>query len=279
MARSDHAAAGSLQRFFYEVTEGARRQGNVVFALIFRELKTRSGSEGHGLFSLVGILLEPAIGTLIMTGFYYLLRRQEVQGVHIILFLTISMTTFSVVRRSIATIPRTIRSNRAFYAFPNVKPFDAVLARFILETVLTILGGAILLFLIWWFLDLSIDMDWLLHGFGIFTILLVWSFGISLFIGVYGTRFPMLFKSIQLTSRGLMFLSAVIHPVSELPVEAQYYIGWNPIAHGMELMRQYLLGMTPFQDISLNYLIAWAAATLFLGFLSYYVNRLKVIER
>ena len=279
MAHSDRPAAGGPQRFLYELSEGARRQANVVFALIFRELKTRSGQDGYGLYSLAGIMIEPAVGTLIMTAFYYLLRRDEVQGIDIVLFLTVSMTSFTVVRRAIATIPRTIRSNRAFYAFPNVKPFDAVLARFILETVLTIMGGAVLLFLIWWFLDLAIDMDWFLHGFGIFAILLVWSFGISLFIGVYGTRFPVLFKAIQLASRGLMFLSAVVHPLSELPPEAQYYISWNPIAHGMELMRKYFLGMQPFQDVSLGYVVTWAAATLFLGFLSYYVNRRKVIER
>ena len=75
------------------------------------------------------------------------------------LFLTVSMTAFSIIRRSIATIPRTIKSNRAFYAFPNVKPFDAVAARFLIEFTLTIAGGGLLLFFIWWFLDLTIDMS------------------------------------------------------------------------------------------------------------------------
>ena len=68
------------------------------------------------------------------------------------------------------------------------------------------------------------------------------------------------------------------HP-GELPPEAEYYISWNPIAHGMELLRLYLLGMPAFQGASLNYLLGWAAGAIFLGFLSYYVNRQKVIQR
>lgn len=279
MTHSNHAPPGSLSRFFYEISEGSRRQGNVIFALIFRELKTRSGQDGRGLFSLVSVVIEPAVGTAAVAAFFYLLRRQEVQGVSIILFLAISMTAFTIIRRAIASIPKSIRSSRAFYAYPNVKPFDAILASFILETTLTIMGGAILLFLIWWFMDLTIRINWFLHGFGILAALLALAFGTSLFIGVYGTRFPVIYKGIQLFSRGLMFLSAVIHPASELPVQAQFYIAWNPIAHAMELLRQYTLGMVPFQDSSLSYLLGWAAGAVFLGFISYYVNRHKVIER
>ncbi len=279
MTHSSPAPMGSLKRFFHDLSEGGRRQGNVLFALIFREIKSRAGQDGYGLLSLVGVVMEPVIGTLVLTGFYYLIRRQEVQGIPIILFLAISMTAFAIVRRSIASIPRSIHSNRAFYAFPNVKPFDAIFASFILETLLTITGGVILLFLIWWFAGLTINMDWFLHGFGIFAMLLVFSFGLSLVIGVYGTRFPVINRVVQLLSRGLIFLSGVMHPVTELPPEAQVIIGWNPIATAMELLRQYTLGMTPFQDASIYYWSAWVAGTLFIGFLSYYVNRFKVIER
>ena len=43
MSHSEQLPTPGLSRFFYELREGARRQGNVVFALIFRELKSRSG--------------------------------------------------------------------------------------------------------------------------------------------------------------------------------------------------------------------------------------------
>jgi capsular polysaccharide transport system permease protein len=231
------------------------------------------------LFSLAGALLEPMIGTMALTAFWYLLRKQEVEGVHVALFLAVSYTPFSMVRRSLSSVPKSIRSSRSFYAFQHVKPFDAVLARYILELTLTMLGGFILLFLLWWFLDLSIRTDRLLGAIGLFAALNAMCIGLSLFIGVYGTRYPIVFKTIQVVSRGLMFVSAVVHTVSELPADAQDYIAYNPVTHFQELLRDCLLGLKPFQDASLGFFLISSLVALFLGFASYYANRFKVIER
>lgn len=279
MTLSYPARPGSIRRFFSDMREGLRRQGNVVFALIFRDLKSRSGQDGYGLLSLAGIVLEPAMGVVALSAFWYLMKREEIQGVHVVLFLTVSMTGFSMFRRAIASVPKTIRGTRAFYAFPNVKPFDAVLARFVIELVLTVLGGAILLFLAWWFLDLAIYMDYFLEGMGVFAMLIAAAFGVSLFVGVYGTRFPMAFKGIQFMSRGLLFISAVMHPANELPAEAQDFLAWNPLVHYMEAMRGFFLGMDTFPALSFTYMTGFAAVSVFMGFISYYANRHKVIER
>lgn len=270
---------GHVARFFHDIREGARRQANVIFALIFRELKSRQGVDGYGLLSLVGVMLEPALGVIAVSLFWYIFRRQEVLGVHIVLFLAVSFTAFGIVRRSLSTIPRTVRGNRAFYAFPNIKPFDAVLARFIIEVVLTLMGGIVLLFLLWWFLDLHIDMRGFLEGMGILGLLSISGLGLSLFLGVYGGRFPVIFKVIGLFSRVLLICSAVIHPAYELPPEAQKYLAWNPLAHGMELIRLHLLDIPPFPQASIEYLAGFAIVSLFLGFIGYYVNRHKVLER
>ncbi len=71
----------------------------------------------------------------------------------------------------------------------------------------------------------------------------------------------------------------MIHPVSELPSEAAYYISWNPFAHSIEYLRYYFLGMRPFQGVSMAYVANFAFIMLFLGFISYYANRQKLIER
>ena len=129
MTQVDRLPATSLGRFFYELREGARRQGNVIFALIFRELKTKSGQDSYGILSLVGIILEPAISVMALSLFWYVMRRQEVYGVHIALFLVISATGFALIRRSFSSIPRTVKGSRSFYSYPSVKPIDTVAAR------------------------------------------------------------------------------------------------------------------------------------------------------
>lgn len=279
MTHTDHLPSGGIRRFLHELREGARRQGNVVFALIFREIKNRGGQDNYGLLTFLGIVLEPAIGVAVLSAFWYVIRRQDIQGVHVALFLTVGLTGFTIMRRGMATIPKSVRTSKSFFSFPNVKPFDAILARFTIELVLTMLGGAIMLFVLWWFLDLTIGMNKFLEGMGVFGLLCVAAFGISLFLGVYGTRFPAIMTAISFSGRALLILSAVIHPASELPVQAQYYLAWNPIAHGLELMRYYFLGMKPFQIASMTYLAGFAVIMLCLGFMSYYANRQKVIER
>ena len=101
----------------------------------------------------------------------------------------------------------------------------------------------------------------------------------ALFLGVYGTRFPVIYKTITLVGRGMVLLSAVIHPFNELTPEARAILVWNPIAHFEELFRVELLGTTAFTGLSLNYFLMWSIISLFLGFVGYYNNRFKVLER
>ncbi len=279
MTHTDRIPTTGIGRFFFELRVGAHRQSNVIFALIFRELKTKSGQDSYGLLSFVGIILEPAVAVIAMTLFWYLLRRQEVEGVHVALFIAVSVTGFAIVRRSFSSIPRTVKSSRAFFAYPNVKPFDAVLARFIVEFVLTLLGGLIVLFLVWWFLDLTVSMRYFVDAMRIYGELIALAFGIALTMGIYGTRFPFISTVFSNVSRILFYVSAVIHPAGDLPQEAQALIAWNPFAHANELGRYYLLGIKPFVDISELYLFSCSLGMLSFGFVAYYANRTKVLER
>ena len=265
--------------FLHELREGGRKQANVVFALLFREIKTRSKEDDYGLLTLIGVVLEPAISVLALAAFFYLLRAEEMMGVPIVLFIAVSVTAFSIIRRSLSSVPRTMRSTRAFYSYPNVKPIDAVLARFILEMALTIFGGFLVLLFLWWFLGLTISDQHILHGLGIFLMLLTAGFGISLFLAVYGMKFPLLLKAMPPFTRVLFFTSAVIHPAAELPTKAQWFIAFNPFAHAMELLRLYTLNLPCFHGASFRFFGGFCLVCLFLGLISYYANRNKVLER
>ena len=78
--------------------------------LIFRELKTKTGQDGYGLLSLVGIMLEPAIGVLALSAVLVSREapgdsgrsRRAVPRRH-------RMTAFTIIRRSLSSIPKTVR--------------------------------------------------------------------------------------------------------------------------------------------------------------------------
>ena len=268
-----------LGQFLYELREGGRKQANVVFALIFREIRTQSKEDDYGYLSLVGIVVEPAVGVFAVAAFWYVMRVQEIMGVHTLIFISVSMTAFSIIRRSFSSIPRSIKSTIKFYAYPNIKPFDAILANFILEISLTIVGGVIVFVLSWWFVGLSMDFQHPLEAIGIMTLLICSGFGLSLLLGTYGAIYSFVPKIFSKFTQVLFFTSAVIHPASQLPHLAKKWLAYNPFAHAMELLRLYTLRIQPFPEASVSFLAAFSVACLFLGFAAYYANRHRIVER
>lgn len=265
--------------FFREMREGLRRQTNVIFALIFKEIKKRTGSDGYGMYSLIGNILEPTIATVTMMVFFYLIRRQEVYGVHVALFIAVSYIPFGILRRSLSNIPAAVKSNSAFYAYQQVKPFDSIVARFVLQSALLLLGGMLILFLLWWFLGLHVRTDRLPQAIGVIAMMMASALGISLIVGTYGTIYPAVNRIISTLSRGIVILCAVIHPMRDLQARAGSVLLWNPLAHMEELIRYYALGMKPYLGVSLSFCILFMLSCLGLGFAAYYANRLELLKR
>lgn len=279
MTAQGYREQSSVGRFFSEMRRGARNQGNVVFALIFKEIKNRAGSDGYGLYSLAVIALEPAIAVAGMMVFFYFLRRAEIGGVHIALFLAVSYLPYGLIRRSMSSIPKVMKSNAAFYAYQQVKPIDSVLSRFIIESTLILLGGLVVFFLLWWFMDLSPNFDRIPEVIGVFAMMVAASFGLCLFLATYGSRIPFVLRLASGMSRALYFLSAVIHPMSEIHDTAGEFLLWNPIAHMIELLREYALGMRPYYGVNAWYPLGFMLFMLFLGLVSYYANRFELLKK
>jgi capsular polysaccharide transport system permease protein len=80
-------------------------------------------------------------------------------------------------------------------------------------------------------------------------------------------------------SRALYFLSAVIHPMSEIHDRAGEFLLWNPLAHMIELLRGYALGMRPYYGVNVWYPLGFMLFMLFLGFMSYYANRFELLKK
>ena len=145
---------------------------------------------------------------------------------------------------------------------------------------MTILGGGLLLFMIWWFLDLAIDMSHFIEAIGIFVMLTVAGFGLSLFMGVYGTLFPLLYKVISALSRGLMFVSAVMHPAVGAATRGSVRPRLQSAGarHGNAALLHHRHRALS-RPLSFAYFGMFTASCLFMGFISYYANRHKVLEQ
>jgi capsular polysaccharide transport system permease protein len=264
-------------QFLYEIDEGARRQANVIFALIFKEFRTKS--HRSSLAHLAWVLAEPGVGTVVLSLFWYLARRQTIAGVNVALFLLISFMTFAIIRHGTGDAPRALKTNEAFYAFQQVKPIDAIIAHFVLDWVLLMVGSALMLFLLYWFFDLTIRTDALLQAAAVILVTTAAGFGISLLIATYSALYGIVGQIVGMSGRVLIFVSCVLHDGGDLPASLRAIIAWNPIANMEEFIRYYILGVPLIPEVSMSYMWFTSLGFLSIGLISYYANRFRLLRQ
>jgi capsular polysaccharide transport system permease protein len=183
------------------------------------------------------------------------------------------------VKRCLSAIPSSIRHSQQLLDYPQVKPIDPVIAKFIVEFSLIALAMALLFFILWWFLDLVPAMPHPLGVAYVLAVALTMGFGIALIFGVYGTLYEGLQRAADLMSRPLVFISCVLHPAHILPASALDILKWNPLLQFVEYNRHYGLNTPLIAQADLKTPTILAFAFLGLGILAYYANRFVLVLR
>jgi capsular polysaccharide transport system permease protein len=263
-------------QFIHEMRTGFRRQCNVVFALLFKDFRAKTS---NGRLGLMWVAIEPATHISVLGALWYLAGRTVISGIDIGSFLATGVLPYLIVRRSLQDIPSALGANDAFYNYQQVKPIDAVIARFILDMLLLIVGGFLVFFLLAWFFDAWIRVENGLPLIGILLTAMAMGFGMSLLLATYGYLYDGLLKGVAAFSRPLLFVSAVFYTPNDLPAEARYFLSWNPIVQIIEYIRYYGLGIQLFPEADFWYVLLWALCALFIGVISYYANRFRMIEK
>jgi capsular polysaccharide transport system permease protein len=258
-----------------ELAAGWRNQNSVISALILKDFKNKTD---RGRLGLMWLVLEPMVMVIMMSAIWYLVRRQSIDGVHVVLFITSGMIMYTLVRRSTSTIPSAVKNNASLLNYPQVKPLSCILARFVFEATLLSVAGVLLYFLLWWFLDLVPTFNDPVLLFQVLGLLLLLCLGISIVLGVYGTLYDVVGRMMHLLARPLFFTSGVIHSLHDLPGWAREYILWNPIVHLVDHARAALYGITLFPEENLTYPFLWAVGLVGFGLVAYYVNRFRLAE-
>ncbi len=259
-----------------QLWRGLQVQRSVIFALIMKEYKGRlDGSR----FGLIWTLVEPIAFVVILSTLWFSIGKEEISGIPIYMFIGVGMLTLKFFQSSLNVIALGIRQNLNLLDYPNVKPVDAILARFLFEGLLTVVAGIILFGGLYWVAGFSMEVRDFPLFVVTFALALFSAFGLALLCGVYRTKYEGIHRTVPIVSGPLIFVSAVFYPLSLLPYELQYWLSWNPIVQVNELMRISLFGLTQQRDVDLYYLFIFSVAVCFLGSVTYFVNRFKLLKR
>lgn len=213
-------------------------QVRVTSALIMREVITRYGRHNIGFLWL---FLEPMLFTLGVTTLWTLIKATHGTSLPITAFAVTGYSSILLWRNCSNRVVKAIEANHSLMYHRNVRVFDILTARLILEicgaTVSMIVLTVFFSSLGW--MNLPVDILTAMIGW----LLLAWfAFALSLLIGAASERSELIERVWHIFTYLLFPLSGAGFLVDWLPKAAQDYILWVPMVHATEMIRHGYFG-------------------------------------
>lgn len=212
-------------------------QRSVLLALVIRELRARV--EGRWL-GLLWMMFEPLAHVLMILALFGFRRHATSPNIEFPVFLLTGLLPFFIFRNLARRLPAAISSNRGLYAYRQVKPIDALVARAAVEVGLYSAVYLCALALLGW-LGYSFLPHAPLELILISIALIVLGLGLGLVFAVVSHDRPRVQSVIGLAFLPLYLLSGVIFPLHTLPPDVREWLLWNPVLHLIELSRAHFI--------------------------------------
>lgn len=211
-----------------------RIQARVVGALMLREIKTRYGRQRLGY---VWAIAEPIMFVVILAVLFSVRGRGQAWGMPVVSFLATGILPYVLFRDLMGVGLQAVRSNKALLTFPQVKIFDLLLARALLEMATHFFVFVLLVIVIINLIDpLRIEEPLLVLAWLILVAL--FGFGLGLGLGTLAALFPVIEQlAPTLISRPMFFISGVFFTVELMPDNVRDIALLNPLLHMIELLR------------------------------------------
>jgi capsular polysaccharide transport system permease protein len=247
----------------------------VIWALFVRELKTRFGTTP---WSVISAVLEPIMTWLTFLVLYTALGREGFGDIPISWLLLSGIFTWITIKNIAQKVSYGINVNAHLLNYSLVKPLDLMLARFLLEVFVFVIGisliGSILLLkgdlvVIHKPLELALAYFlFFLFGFGLGVL--------QLFVSAY-VRFGDLLNSTVM--RLLFFTSGVFFSWHTLPPVVKDWALLNPFFQFMEAFR--VLFFVDYPPVPLNwpFLVILCLASFFGGLIAIKQNENRLLSR
>lgn len=245
-------------------------------AIFLREALDRLFGERAAWFWL---LIEPVTHISVIALVWRALRTSAIGGIDIAVWTMVGMLAFFLFRRTAVQVMYSADCNKSLFVYRQVKPFDAAIVRGGLEAFLMTLVSVVILTIAYLLGHDVIPNDPLLV---MVAVAGLWLFGVGygLVTSVLMELIPELEHIFKILMTPLYLISGTIMPLSSIPMPYRDYLMINPIAHGLEVVRE---GFVPnyhaVPGSSLGYLYAFSITSIFLGLLMYRRYALRLVMR
>ncbi|MET4690765.1 ABC transporter permease [Sinorhizobium fredii] len=233
----------------------------VISAMIVREMSTRFGSKPGGY---VWALLEPIGYIAMMTVIFGAISHTPALGTNFILFFATGYLGFQMYQAKVGYLSSAVRANKPLLSYPNVAPIDAVTARYILQTMTTVLVAAVVFFAIFLASDERPELNWpRLFEAELYAGAL--ALGIGMFNAVMFVKYALYEQVYGILTKPMFLLSGVFFLPDTMPHPYREVLLSNPLVHVIMLFRSGFYPEYRAIGLSVPYLSVCSAAAFFCG--------------
>ncbi|PCI44588.1 MAG: sugar ABC transporter permease [Alphaproteobacteria bacterium] len=214
---------------------GKRRFASVrtIAALVLREMSTRYGRTPGGY---IWGIVEPLAAIIVLSIGFSLVMRTPALGTSFLLFYATGYLPFSLYQTLSATVSRAINFSKPLLKYPAVTWIDAVLARFLLNSLTGILITVILLTGILTVIESRAVLN-LPPVVTAMALTMILGLGVGVLNCALSGLFPIWDVAWSVISRPLFLASGIFFLYETMPPLAQSILWYNPLIHIIGLMR------------------------------------------
>lgn len=242
-----------------------KRTGTVqtVIALMLREM---SATYGRSSLGYLWAILEPVAGIFLLTFVFSLAFRSPSLGTSFPLFFATGILPFMAYMDVSNKMSVALRYSKQLLFYPGVTYTDALIARFLLNAITSIMIAVILLPLIIIFYDLNVIIDMKAIAWGYML-----AFALGAGIGTLNcfllSVLPIWERAWAVLNRPMFLVSGVIVLFDTVPLPYRDWMWWNPLIHPIGLVRKGIYSTYDATYVSSVYVLAVSGVTLALGLL------------
>lgn len=249
---------------------------NVIYALFFRELKTRFGKNRR--LGYIWVIGEPMAQILVILAVVTMIRRYAKfampEGISIFMFLATGIIPYFMFRSTVMQMLGGIAGNLGLFTYKPVKPIHVFIARTLVECFIYFFIFVLIMILVAWIFDMKVLPYRFLEVYGAFLVLAFSGFSLGLCLTILNHFFEPLKSVLPYIVIVIYVGSAIVYPSWILPDFLFNVLLYNPWLHVAETIRMNYFEHYPARaGINIMYPILVSLVLLFIGLWVYYYKR------
>lgn len=255
----------SEQRHWLDILiDGLATQASVVRALSLRELQQRYGRANIGY---LWVIAEPMMLATVVSMLHAVVSPHGDFGMSPYTFMLTGYSIYIIFRNTFNRAESALHSSEALLYHRMITPFDIMLSKSLVETIgclsaLVLLQGAGIM------VGVSEMPARPLYLMGAICLFSWYSFALSLLVGAYSYRIPLVGRLSHPISYFALPVSGAFITMSVLPAWTRPYMAWNPMMSVFEMARYGQFTNASGTYINSGYVVAVAAFSSYWGLLA-----------